>query len=110
MIDPLTGIGAAASVLSICDIRYKVVKKMIDLSQALGGLPSDLQSCKHLVDTILPTTQRFQQRLSPEQGGTTVPSVATASVEESSEAYSSTVQLSPTIFLVYSMVCIAPRS
>lgn len=33
------------------------------------------------MEIILRTTQRCQQRLSPENGGTTVPSVATASVE-----------------------------
>jgi len=85
MVDLLTGLGAAAIVLSICDIGYKVVRKMIDLSQALRDLPSDLQSCKHLIEIILRTTQRFQQRLSPENGGTTVPSVATASVEDPQE-------------------------
>lgn len=33
------------------------------------------------METILRTSQRFQQRLSPENGGTTIPFVATASVE-----------------------------
>jgi hypothetical protein len=33
------------------------------------------------MEIILRTTQRCQQRLSPENGGTTVPSVATTSVE-----------------------------
>ena len=60
MVDPVTGIGLASSLLTIIELGYKISKRIVELSGDLGNLPPDLQSCKDLVEIIVRCAKRLQ--------------------------------------------------
>ena len=64
MVDPITGIGLASSIITIVEIGYKITKRTVEFSRLLGDLPPDLQSCKDLVDIIVRTGKRLQGKTS----------------------------------------------
>ena len=72
MVDPITGIGLASSIITIVEVGYKITKRTIEYSRLAGDLPPDLQSCKDLVDIIVRTGKRLQQRLSSGNGNQAV--------------------------------------
>ena len=63
MVDPISGIGLASSIITIVEVGYKISKRTIEFSRLLGDLPPDLQSCKDLVDIIVRSSQRLQRTL-----------------------------------------------
>ena len=64
MVDPITGVGLASSIINIVEIGYKITKRTAEFSRLLGDLPPDLQSCKDLVDIIVRTGKRLQGKMS----------------------------------------------
>ena len=72
MVDPITGIGLASSIITIVEVGYKITKRTIEFSRLAGDLPPDLQSCKDLVDIIVRTGKRLQQTLPSGIGNETV--------------------------------------
>ena len=60
MVDPITGIGLASSIITIVEVGYKITRRTIEFSRLLGDLPPDLQSCKDLVDIIVRAGERLQ--------------------------------------------------
>ena len=63
MVDPITGIGLASSILTIVEVGYKISRRTVEFSRLLGDLPPDLQSSKDLVDIIVRTCKRLQRKL-----------------------------------------------
>lgn len=62
MVDPITGIGLASSIITIVEVGYKITKRTAEFSRLLGDLPPDLQSCKDLVDVIVRTGKRLRRK------------------------------------------------
>ena len=62
MIDPITGIGLASSIITIVEVGYKITRRTVEFSRLLGDLPPDLQSCQDLVDIIVRTGKRLQRK------------------------------------------------
>lgn len=68
MVDPITGIGLASSIITIVEVGYKITKRTAEFSRLLGDLPPDLHSCKDLVDIIVRTGKRLQGKTSLASG------------------------------------------
>ena len=69
MVDPLTGIGLASSILTLAEAGYKISKRTIEFSRLLGELPPDLQECSNLMDVLVRTAKRLQAQLEAEVAG-----------------------------------------
>jgi hypothetical protein len=63
MLDPVTGVGLASSIVTFIELAAKVGKRTWDFSQALGDLPPDLQSCKNIIDIVSRTAERLGNQL-----------------------------------------------
>lgn len=63
MVDPITGVGLASSIITIVGVGYKITKRTAEYSRLLGDLPPDLQSCKDLVDVIVRTGKRLRGKM-----------------------------------------------
>ena len=84
MVDPITGIGLASSIITIVEVGYKITKRTVEYSRLAGDLPPDLQSCKDLVDIIVRTGKRLQGSLPSRIGNEAVlgpPTEAQADLE-----------------------------
>lgn len=68
MVDPITGIGLASSIITIVEVGYKITRRTIEFSHLLGDLPPDLQSCKDLVDIVVRVGERLQRKMPPGTG------------------------------------------
>ena len=68
MIDPITGIGLASSIVTIVEVGYKITKRTAEFSRLLGDLPPDLQSCKDLVDILVRSGKRLSGETLPGLG------------------------------------------
>lgn len=68
MVDPITGIGLASSIITIVEVGYKISKRTVKFSSLVGDLPPDLQSCKHLVDIIVRSGKRLQGKFPQDIG------------------------------------------
>ena len=69
MVDPITGIGLASSILTLAEAGYKISKRTIEFSRLLGELPPDLQECSNLMDVLVRTGKRLQAQLEAEGPG-----------------------------------------
>lgn len=63
MVDPITGIGLASSIITIVEVGYKITRRTVEFSRLVGDLPPDLQSCKDLVDIVVRTGKRLQRKM-----------------------------------------------
>lgn len=63
MVDSITGISLASSILTIVEVGYEIMRRTVEFSRLLGDLPPDLQSSKDLVDVIVRTCERLQRKL-----------------------------------------------
>ncbi len=68
MVDLITGMGLASSIVTIAEVGYKISKRTVEFSRLLGDLPPDLQSCKELVDIVVRTGERLQRKISRGNG------------------------------------------
>ena len=66
MVDPITGVGLASSILTLAETGYKISRRTIEFSTLLGELPPDLQECSNLVDVLVRTVKRLQVQLKAE--------------------------------------------
>ena len=69
MVDPITGIGLASSILTLAEAGYKISKRTIEFSRLLGEMPPDIQECSNLMDVLIRTAKRLQAQLEPEGAG-----------------------------------------
>ena len=69
MVDPITGIGLASSILTLAEAGYKISKRTFEFSRLLGELPPDLQDCSNLMDVLIRTAKRLQAQLEAEGAG-----------------------------------------
>ena len=69
MVDPVTGIGLASSIVTLAEIGYKISKRTIEFSKLLGELPPDLQECSNLMDILVRAAKRLQAQLEAEDAG-----------------------------------------
>ena len=69
MVDPITGIGLASSILTLAEAGYTISKRTIEFSRLLGELPPDLQECRNLMDVLVRTGKRLQAQLEAEGPG-----------------------------------------
>ena len=65
MVDPITGIGLASSIITIVEVGYKITRRTVEFPRLVGDLPPDLQSCKDLVDIVVRTGKRLQKENAP---------------------------------------------
>ena len=68
MVDPITGIGLASSIITIVEVGYKITRRTVEFSRLVEDLPPDLQSCKDLVDIVVRTGKRLQKKMSQRFG------------------------------------------
>ena len=69
MVDPITGIGLASSILTLAEAGYKISRRTIEFSRLLGELPPDLQECSNFMDVLVRTAKRLQAQLKAEGAG-----------------------------------------
>ncbi len=69
MVDPITGIGLASSILTLTEAGYKISKRTIKFSRLLGELPPDLQECSNLMGILVRAAERLQAQLEAEGAG-----------------------------------------
>ena len=69
MVDPVTGIGLASSIVTLAEIGYKISRRTIEFSKILGELPPDLQECRNLMDILVRVAKRLQAQLEAEDAG-----------------------------------------
>jgi hypothetical protein len=63
MVDPITGIGLASSILTFIELAAKVAKQSWDYSRQFGDLPPDFQLCKDMIAIVARAARRLETRL-----------------------------------------------
>ena len=69
MADPLTGVGLAASLVTLLEVSYKIAKCTKELSERHGKLPPDLLACNDLISITRRTCERLKLRSERDQAG-----------------------------------------